>query len=280
MRRAITRPCRKAATIAMARWVILSLQPLLSQDPSLYWARRRATLARSYLLTKRHVLCCNVRQATRYCFVKDACLLPQNAAIICKLVFFWRVSMLYSNVCAFCRLFALLMEFLHSAGDLSVSACCSLLCVHRLLICNFVTDISQRLVAPSFTFGCYASPQVARYDVPTVFQARKIRAYHKIRHTLATSTLVWHTQSQFLNLLFQLTRATPLYSVSRDIPWQLLKYTLYLIFVFPCIASQARRGAGKLTRALTCIICMYIICRSWGWMCITSETCRAESVIK
>jgi hypothetical protein len=33
-------------------------------------------------------------------------------------------------------------------------------------------------------------------------------------------------------------------------------------------------------RALTCTICMYIIYRSWGWMCITSETCRADSVIK
>ena len=33
-------------------------------------------------------------------------------------------------------------------------------------------------------------------------------------------------------------------------------------------------------RALTCTICIYIIYRSWGWMCITSETCRANSVIK
>ena len=32
--------------------------------------------------------------------------------------------------------------------------------------------------------------------------------------------------------------------------------------------------------ALTCTICMYILYRSWGWMCITSETCRANSVIK
>jgi len=30
--------------------------------------------------------------------------------------------------------------------------------------------------------------------------------------------------------------------------------------------------------ALTYIICMYIIWGSWGWMCITSETCRAKSV--
>jgi len=199
------RPCRKAATSAMSRWVILSLQPLLSQGPSLYWARRRATLAQSYLLIKRHVLCSNVRQATRYCFVKDACLLPQNAAIICKLLFFRRFSMLYSNVCAFCRLFARLMEFLHSAGDLSVAARCNPLCFHKLFICNFVTDIGQRLVAPSVTFGSYASPQVAQYDVPTVFQARKIRTYHKIRHSLANSTLVWHAQSQFHNSLFRLS---------------------------------------------------------------------------
>ena len=39
-------------------------------------------------------------------------------------------------------------------------------------------------------------------------------------------------------------------------------------------------GTGQLTRALTCTICMYIIYRSWGWMYITSETCRANSVIK
>ena len=201
----MTRPCRKAATLAMARWVILSLQPLLSQGPSLYCARRRATLAQSYLLTKCHVLCSNVRQATRYCFVKDACLLPQNAAIICKLVFFWRFSMLYSNVCAVCRLFALLIEFLHSAGDLSVSARCSPLCVHKLSICNFVTDIGQRLIAPSVTFGCYVSPKVALYDVPTVYQAREIRTYHKIRHSLSNSTLLWHTQSQFHNSLFYLS---------------------------------------------------------------------------
>ena len=32
--------------------------------------------------------------------------------------------------------------------------------------------------------------------------------------------------------------------------------------------------------ALTCTICMYILYRSWGWMCITSETCRANGVIK
>jgi len=24
---------------------------------------------------------------------------------------------------------------------------------------------------------------------------------------------------------------------------------------------------------------MYIICRSWGWMCITSETCRAKKKV-
>ena len=177
----------------MARWVILSLQPLLSQGPSLYWAQRRATLARSYLLTKCHVLCSNVRQATRYCFGKDACLLPQNVAIKCKLVFFWRFSMPYSNACANCRLFVLLMDFLHSVGDLSVSASCSPLCVHKLFVCNFVTDIRQRLVAPWVTFGCYASPHVVQYDVPTVFQARKVGAYHKIVHSLATSTLVWRT---------------------------------------------------------------------------------------
>jgi len=131
------RQCLKAATLAMARWVILSLQPLLSQGPPLYWARRRATLARSYLLTNCHVLCSNVRQATRYCFVKDACLLPQNVAIKCKLVFFWRFSMPYSNACANSRLFVLLMDFLHSAGDLSVSARCSPLWVHKFL---FVTS--------------------------------------------------------------------------------------------------------------------------------------------
>jgi hypothetical protein len=34
----MTRPCRKAATLVMARWVIRSLQPLISQGPSLYWA--------------------------------------------------------------------------------------------------------------------------------------------------------------------------------------------------------------------------------------------------
>jgi len=32
--------------------------------------------------------------------------------------------------------------------------------------------------------------------------------------------------------------------------------------------------------AFTCTICKYILYRSWGWMCITSETCRADSVIK
>ena len=32
--------------------------------------------------------------------------------------------------------------------------------------------------------------------------------------------------------------------------------------------------------ALTCTICMYILYRSWGWMCTTSETCRANGVIK
>ena len=32
--------------------------------------------------------------------------------------------------------------------------------------------------------------------------------------------------------------------------------------------------------AITCAICMYILYSSWGWMCITSETCRANSVIK
>jgi len=164
----------------MARWVILSLQPLRVQGPSIYRARRRATLAQSYLLTKRHVLYSNVRQATHYCFVKDACLLPQNAAIICKLVLFWRFSMLYSNVCAFCRLFVLLMEFLHSASDLSATARCSPLCVHKLFNCKFVTGVRRRLVAPSVTFGCYSSPQVAQYDVPTVYQVRNKRAYHTI----------------------------------------------------------------------------------------------------
>ena len=39
-------------------------------------------------------------------------------------------------------------------------------------------------------------------------------------------------------------------------------------------------GTGKCTCKLTCSICMYILYRSWGWMCITSETCRANSVIK
>ena len=33
-------------------------------------------------------------------------------------------------------------------------------------------------------------------------------------------------------------------------------------------------------RALTCTICMYILYRSWGWMCTTSETCWENSVIK
>ena len=46
------------------------------------------------------------------------------------------------------------------------------------------------------------------------------------------------------------------------------------------VGNQTRRGTGQLTRALTCTICMYILYRSWGWMCITSETCRANSVIK
>jgi hypothetical protein len=150
-------------------------------------------------------VCSNVRQATCYCFVKDACLLPQNVAIKCKLVFFWRFSMAYSNACANCRLFVLLMDFLHSAGDLSVSARCSPLCVHKLFVCNFVTDICQRLVAPSVTFGCYASPQVLQYYVPTVFQASKIWVYHKIWHSLATSTLVWHTLSQLHNSLFHVS---------------------------------------------------------------------------
>jgi hypothetical protein len=213
----MTRPCWKAATLAMARWVILSLHPLLSQGPSPYWSRRRATLAQNYLLTKRHATCSNVRQATRNCFVKDACLLPQNTAIICKLVFFWRFSMLYSNVCEFCRLFALLMEFSHSAGDLSASARCSPLCVHKLFICNFVNGHKS---APSVTFWCYTSPQVVQYDVPTVFQACKIRAYHTIRQSHATShSCVTHTITvpQFtISSIVSVTRATSLHSVSRD----------------------------------------------------------------
>lgn len=201
----MTRPCLNEATLAMARWVIVSPQPLLVQGPSVYWARRHATLAQSYLITKRHVLYSNVRQATRYCFVKDACLLPQKAAIICKLVFFWRFSMLCSNVCSFCRLFVLLMEFLHSASDLSAAARCMPLCVHKLFNCKFVTAVCQRLVVPSVTFGCYSSIQVAQYDVPTVYQARNKRAYHKIWHSLAHSTRAWHTQSQFQNSLFPIS---------------------------------------------------------------------------
>ena len=43
---------------------------------------------------------------------------------------------------------------------------------------------------------------------------------------------------------------------------------------------QTRRVTGHVTRALTCTICMYILYRSWGWMCTTSETCRANSAIK
>jgi len=224
----------------MARWVILSIQPLLIQGPSIYWTRRRATLAQSYILTKRHVLYSNVRQATRFCFVKDACLLPQNATIICKLVFFWRFSMLYSNVCAFCRLFVLLMEFLHSASDLSAAVRCSPLCVHKLFNCKFVTDIRQRLVAPSVTFGYYSSPQVAQYDVPTVYQARNKRVYHKIWHSLAHSTRAWHTESQSqkftISSIVSVTRATSLYSVSRDIPWPLLKCTMCFLQLWHLLA--------------------------------------------
>ena len=36
----------------------------------------------------------------------------------------------------------------------------------------------------------------------------------------------------------------------------------------------------QMVQVSTFTICMYILYRSWGWMCITSETCRANSVIK
>jgi hypothetical protein len=58
------------------------------------------------------------------------------------------------------------------------------------------------------------------------------------------------------------------------------RYKIYMQMVQVSARVSWPVHSGQLTRALSCTICMYILYRSWGWMCITSETCRADSVIK
>ena len=59
------------------------------------------------------------------------------------------------------------------------------------------------------------------------------------------------------------------------------KCTCELTRSMPNLASNWKADTAwncQLTRALTCTGCMCIIWRSWGWMYIASETCRAGEV--